>query len=566
MWGLYKNNNELVPPLLYSNEKGQDQVVREIVELFDSYDIIFLQGAVGTGKSAIALSVANELNGGIVVVPTKTLQQQYVRDYCKHGQYKILKNDGGWLRIELIKGRGNFRCLYNPAVMCNDRSLPCAKPLPKKLTRVEAAKECDYYSPIVQFKLEKSYCEELECEFETLRYEAVGGLFSVLRRHEKVCSYYQQYYNAYIYADVVLMNSAIWMIESLILKRKPIKPVEIVDEGDAFLDNLTLRKAISLRTIKRLEKKLDKDVPENIEKKFYKIKKDFLNIISKNYEGEIKGEQVSFLKEFTSLLEAMGEDNSYSDIFQFIDECYVSVKDERIEYFIPEPAIVLKELLKLSAKKVLFMSATFQSQEVLENVFGLDNFCFVEGETKFPGVIYPKQLGTESRVTYKNWGYEAFRKKYWQILSEAIKQSAKPCLVTVHAFKYLPENIREKLNKEGVGTLRTKNGDVTFSTVMKRGVDLRDDKCRSIVMLKFPFPDVGDPILKALKLKLGDKVFWQYYHDIAEREFIQTLGRGVRHENDWIELWSPDKTVFGYLKNVWKGNIKEKVEKLESNL
>ncbi|MCD6138887.1 MAG: hypothetical protein J7J91_10065, partial [Deltaproteobacteria bacterium] len=56
--------------------------------------------------------------------------------------------------------------------------------------------------------------------------------------------------------------------------------------------------------------------------------------------------------------------------------------------------------------------------------------------------------------------------------------------------------------------------------------------------------------------KLGDKVFWQYYHDIAEREFIQTLGRGVRHENDWIELWSPDKTVFGYLKNVWKGKIR----------
>ena len=45
------------------------------MDLFDSYDVVFLQGAVGTGKSAIALMVANELNGGIVVVPTKTLQQ-----------------------------------------------------------------------------------------------------------------------------------------------------------------------------------------------------------------------------------------------------------------------------------------------------------------------------------------------------------------------------------------------------------------------------------------------------------------------------------------------------------
>ena len=558
MWALYRDD-KIVSPLLYSNEKGQDQVVREIVELFDSYDIIFLQGAVGTGKSAIALSVANELNGGIVVVPTKTLQQQYVRDYCKQGGYRILKKDGSWLRIELIKGRGNFRCLYDPKVACNDRKLPCVAPLHDDLSRVEMAEECDYYSPVVHSKLEKKYCEELDCRFETLHYEAVGGLFSVLRRNEEICPYYQQYCDAYVYADVVLMNSAIWEIETLILKRKPVKPVEIVDEGDAFLDNLTLRKAISLRTIKRLEKKLNKDTPKNIEKKFYEIKKNFLEITSKDYEGEIKGEQVSFLKEFTNFLEVMGEDNSYMDIFQFIDECFVSVKDERIEYFIPEPNKVLKELLKLSAKKILFMSATFQSQEVLENVFGLNNYCFVEGETKFPGTVYPKRIGTESRVTYRNWKYEAFRQRYWQNLTEAIKQSSKPCLVTVHAFKYLPENFRERL--KGRQTLRTKNGDITFSTVMKRGVDLRDDRCRSIIMLKFPFPDMNDPILKAMKLKLGDKVFWQYYHDIAEREFIQTLGRGVRHGDDWVELWSPDRSVFGYLKSLWKGDIKEKVEK-----
>jgi len=562
MWALYQDD-KIVPPLLYSNEKGQDQVVREIVELFDSYDIIFLQGAVGTGKSAIALMVANELNGGIVVVPTKTLQQQYVKDYCKQGRYRILKKDGGWLRIELIKGRGNFRCLYDPEVACNDRKLPCVAPLHDDLSRVEMAKECDYYSPVIHSKLEKKYCEELDCRFETLHYEAVGGLFSVLRRNEEICPYYQQYCNAYVYADVVLMNSAIWEIETLILKRKPVKFVEIVDEGDAFLDNLTLRKAISLRTIKRLEKKLEKkkNISEKIKNRLNVIKDDFLRITTKDYEGEIRETEIKFLQKFAKFLEDIGEENSYIDIFQFIKECYVSVKKERIEYFIPEPNKVLKELLKLSAKKILFMSATFQSQEVLENVFGLDNYCFVEGETKFPGTVYPKRIGTESRVTYRNWKYEAFRQRYWENLTEAIKQSSKPCLVTVHAFKYLPENFRERL--KGRQTLRTKNGDITFSTVMKRGVDLKDDRCRSIVMLKFPFPDMNDPILKAMKLKLGDKVFWQYYHDIAEREFIQTLGRGVRHSGDWVELWSPDKSVFGYLRNIWKGNIEDKVERVE---
>jgi hypothetical protein len=36
----------------------------------------------------------------------------------------------------------------------------------------------------------------------------------------------------------------------------------------------------------------------------------------------------------------------------------------------------------------------------------------------------------------------------------------------------------------------------------------------------------NDPILKAMKLKLGDDRFWAYYHDIAKREFVQTIGRG----------------------------------------
>jgi len=558
MWGLYRGD-ELVPPLLYSNEKGQDQVVREILELFNSYDIIFLQGAVGTGKSAIALSVANKMNGGIVVVPTKTLQQQYVKDYCKGGEYRILKDDRTWLRVELIKGRSNFRCLLNPKVMCNHKTLPCVKPLCKGSTRVEQARICKYYSPIIPMKLESTYFKELGCKFETLRYEAVGGVFSILRRNEKICPYYQQYSN-YIFSDVILMNSAIWMIETLTLKRKPIKSVEIIDEGDSFLDGLSLRKVISSRTLKRIQKKLGDDASEEEKEGFEAIKKRFVSITQKKYEGEIREEEKSFLKQFVKFLKNIEEEDNYSDIFEFLDECFVSIKSQRnpqIEYFIPEPVLVLKRLRDLTAKKILFMSATFQSQEILENVFGLDNFCFVEGETKFPGTVRLMQVGTESRVTYKNWEYKNFREAYWRMLVKAIKKSAKPCLVPVHAYKYLPDTIRERLARGRTGTLKTKSGDVVFSTVMKRGIDLKGDKCRSIVLLKYPFPDMNDPVLRAMKLKLGEKTFWQYYHDIAERELIQTIGRGVRSNDDWVEVWSPDKTVLGYVKNLWKGDIIE---------
>lgn len=558
MWSLYQNN-KLVTPLLYSTEKGQDTSVREIVEAFESYNVVFLQGAVGTGKSAIALSTANKLGGGIIVVPTKILQQQYIEDYCENN-YKILKSNKDWMRISLIKGRNNFDCLYDPYLKCNHKSLPCVKTLPRRkgkpVSRLEIAKDCPYFSPVVSSMLEITYQFELDCEFETLHYKGVGNDFAILRRQEQVCPYYQQY-REYESADVILMNSSIWMLETLGLKRKPAKPIEIIDEGDAFLDGLSLKKSINYRVIDGIEEKLIKDVTVGKEtlEAFSEIKNLFNEITKVDYEGDIGKDEKLFLKEFVEFLSEIGDENSgkYSDIIEFLDECYVSIKDNQIEYFIPEPKIVVKKLLDLSADKMLFMSATFQSEKILEEIFGFDNFCFIEGEPKFPGIVYPKQLGTENRVTYKNWKRKDFKNVYWSNLSKAIKQSAKPCMIPVHAFKYLPEGIREKL--KGQRTLRTRDGSITFSTVMKRGVDLKDDMCRSIVMLKFPFPNVGDPILKAMKLKLGDENFWRYYQDIAKREFIQTIGRGVRHKEDWIEFYSPDKTCLGFLENLWKGEI-----------
>ena len=558
MWNLYQND-KLVTPLLYSTEKGQDSTVNEVAEAFESYDITFLQGAVGTGKSAIALSTANKLGGGLVVVPTKILQQQYVQDYCENN-YKILKDNSDWLKISLIKGRNNFDCLYDPYLKCNHKSLPCVKTLPRRkgkaVSRLEMAKECPYFSPVVSSMLESVYQFELDCEFETLHYKAVNNDFSILRRQEQVCPYYQQY-REYESADVILMNSAIWMLETLSLKRKPIKPVEIIDEGDAFLDSLSLKKSINQRVIENIEEKLIKDnaIGKEELETFAGIKNLFNEITKVKYEGDIGENEKLFLKQFVEFLSSIGDETSgkYSDILEFLDESYISVDNNQIEYFIPEPKIVVKKLLNLSSKKMLFMSATFQSEKILEDIFGFDNFCFIEGEPKFPGIVYPKQLGTENRVTYKSWKRKEFKNLYWKNLSAAIKQSTKPCMIPVHAFKYLPEGIRNKL--KGQRTLRTKDGSVTFSTVMKRGVDLKDDECRSIIMLKFPFPSVGDPILRAMKLKLGEENFWRYYQDIAKREFIQTIGRGVRHKNDWVEFYSPDKTCLGFLENLWQGEI-----------
>src|SRR4030042_251058 len=110
MWSLYQENNFL-KPLKFSNGKTQEDVVREVLDsIKEGYKVIFIRGVCGTGKSAIALNIARKIGKTSIVVPGKTLQNQYKNDYEKE---KYLANDRGErLKISVITGRNNHKCRF----------------------------------------------------------------------------------------------------------------------------------------------------------------------------------------------------------------------------------------------------------------------------------------------------------------------------------------------------------------------------------------------------------------------------------------------------------------------
>ncbi|KXA97304.1 hypothetical protein AKJ38_01550 [candidate division MSBL1 archaeon SCGC-AAA259I14] len=157
-----------------------------------------------------------------------------------------------------------------------------------------------------------------------------------------------------------------------------------------------------------------------------------------------------------------------------------------------------------------------------------------------------KRLGVEKTVNNRRWKNYSFRKRYGKVRDEILERVEKPCFVPVHATKYLHRDI-EKLTEEE----KKEIDGVTFSTKMDRGSDL--EEMESVVLLKYPFPNLGDSLLKATKKRLGEKKFWTYYRDIAEREFIQQIGRTVRSPDDEVEFWSPDAKCHERLRQSWKG-------------
>jgi Rad3-related DNA helicase len=90
--------------------------------------------------------------------------------------------------------------------------------------------------------------------------------------------------------------------------------------------------------------------------------------------------------------------------------------------------------------------------------------------------------------------------------------------------------------------------DVLFSTRSARGVDFPGEQCNSIVFTKYPNPNVQDPFWKILN-KTRPNHYWGFYRDKARREILQKIYRGLRFEEDNVEVWSPDLRVLEFFEN-----------------
>ena len=75
--------------------EGQHTMALDIVDSITNRSILLIEAGTGTGKSAIAATLANMSESSYILTVTKQLQEQYLRDF----------ND-----FKVVKGRSNFQC------------------------------------------------------------------------------------------------------------------------------------------------------------------------------------------------------------------------------------------------------------------------------------------------------------------------------------------------------------------------------------------------------------------------------------------------------------------------
>lgn len=539
--GLYDDSGELLPRV-YSSGKTQLDAIEEILEAFESSDIVFFKGVVGSGKSVVGIRTALEFGKGVVSVPTKVLSDQYARSYEKEKYF--VKFNGSRAKLGVMKGRRNFPCLYlqdkGHDGTAASRTIPCRRPLKKSAgeRRLDALKDCRHWG----FLFPKSYGSKIE-DAEKLPYIGVGGEWLLCLKGE--CPYWKQF-TAYVDADVTIMNSAKWMAEVMI-GRIPKVPITVVDEADEWLDSLALKTVISERHVEKIAD-------------FLRDQKEFKKELESFWNEVLKGntDPIEFAIFFAGLLEELDETGDellwkLKAVVEHEEWVECEKRENSLLFLVPDPRPVFRKIFEKLKCRWLLMSATIQSNSVLREIFGIEPII-VEGETKFPGTLIRRKSGHEVVVRHENWTKEEFREAYWRCLYEIFELAEKPAFVPVHAFKYLPIELFEKLKTSSDDMVELEN--IFLSSKMDRGADLKGMK--SIILLKFPFPEVEDPLLKGMKKRLGDKAFWLYYRDMADRSFIQQIGRVLRSPHDKAEFWSPDLICHEMLRRVWKGEIIEK--------
>ncbi|MBR9704423.1 hypothetical protein GOV12_03365, partial [Candidatus Pacearchaeota archaeon] len=623
--------------------------------------VIFLKGICGTGKSAIALNLARKFGKTSIVVPIKSLQEQYLNDYTnnKHvlktkkfkvndfpefSKYPGLKEElekGEKLKISSIVGRKNFKCNYlqenkeenyNEKIIkketnsnlfeifekrpvykfkkendlsCDNDMLPCKIEIKEKniriikeyikknpkvklsdfssiedIKRMTIAMICPYWSPILSDRLPKIH-DALKISYMGLN----DKKFNFFQR-KPGCPYYDQYMS-YKNSDVLIYNSLKYKLETL-MDRKPMSQIDIIDECDEFLDSFAVEESINLN---KLTYAIDiistKD--EKVKELLLELS-DIINTIkiSKSFTDSPEGIFPAEKSIIHDLLKTIIENSDLLDLIENNESSYLFHLDEVARSFyslIDETFFTIekkdkntilhlvttnlekrfKELLEKN-KILILMSGTIHSESVIKSIFGITQYTIIDAETKHQGKLIKQKTGSEFDCSYKSFKSGiATREKFLKSLEKCIKTAKKPTLVHITAFSDLPTEVEiEKYNLTNLPTpislieeqrndplgkrvvnFKNKKTNILFTTKCSRGIDFPGDMCNSIIITRFPYPNISGIFWKILK-KNKPFSFMKFYMDKAHRELLQRIYRGLRSKNDNVELLSPDSRVLKF--------------------
>jgi len=486
----------------FSFRGNQEWALNQIADAINRPEIKFVvvQAPTGAGKSPIAMSMAKAAEDAFVLTSNKLLQDQYIRDFDAD--------------ICDLRGRANYQCLKHPGFTCGNS--PC-RSTPSGRGACSKEKACEYH---------KALDEAQNGEITSLNFAAGISFFN---------------FTPYFF------------------KRKLL----IIDEAHLIADNLTNFVEFTVSS-SHLQKMLPNGSGDNATIPNYPTSKEYLPWLyivaelmaerEKNFTGSAKvdmftGAAVKFddIENFNRKINKIITEIESDPENLVVDNTYVDYQKTIVDKIALKPVDVskyAKNNLFRFGQKTLMMSATIINYEEFIKSLGVEpaECVFIDIPSTFP---------KENRPIIRNYVGQ-LNKGNMEATMPLIIQNIKEILHNHHDQKGIihthtydtAKKLLYSLEKEFPGRLlfpensfkqaqvlafhaASKVPTVLISPSMTEGVDLKDDLSRFQVIVKVPYPYLGDKVVQARMKKSPDWIGWKTLLTL-----IQAYGRSTRSETD----------------------------------
>ena len=520
----------------------QKQILKEIeTNIKLGFKKIVISAPTGVGKSAIGMAIAKYFGTGFFITKSKSLQDQYTRDF------PILKS---------VKGKSNFECLklmdehkVDDPILAKELGHTCEKGV-----CLEGTEENSEGKSIKTF-----------CTFKPL----IKDVTFDTKLNESTCTYYFQKYFG------LISDFSVWNYSGFfqLMKNKSVftdyleKKVSIFDEAHGIEDQIINFIGIDISNKQLDECKIDvsryniSDVKELTAllvamKKFYATQ--YAEI--KGNDGDLKileyyDENFKKFSDFIGQIESDPKNFLISDNSNdFGNSVTISIKPLLISKYVDD---------FFNTEYQIFMSATINKKNFCETM-GLDEKHVAFIDTPKSPFLYEHRKVDFLDVAFLN-SRSSFAeeqnaiRKIDEILSKhkterglILTSSKKRCFDILSQLS--PENkkrirICHSSNSDGttqdekIAQHRATSASVLLSSSLWEGVDLKDDDSRFQIIAKAPYKSLGDTRVRAKMNK-----FPSWYSSETMMKILQGFGRSIRSEDDWARTYVIDSTINNLVK------------------
>ena len=501
-----------------SFRKGQFEVIKDVLEAFESYDYVVLGAGTGFGKSAVARTILDyktveEYNDAYLLTSTKMLQEQYY-DECKSNEHHVKYN--------IAKGRGNFAC-----------------------------REHDM----------KTTCSHGACQDSSEKYDCGYGMIGNDPRNNGGCYYWEQKGNA-IKSDVAIMNYDVLLSDYP--NHYKFRNLMVLDEAHNIDAKVMARVGLTLNQQRlhdvvgfRLD---DADYKEKDINYWVKRLKELEEILAdhilNNYKYYHSKREMDQIRRLSDSISKRVNEIEFDPNFWFVNplpyEKKMIIKPRDVSGYV-------KPLLLDNAEKHLFMSGSIIDKTNFVKYLGLsdDDVYYAHAESTFDmkknNPIIKKLCGG---LTYRN--KEKTLPKTYPIIEEILREHQgekgiihcnsrefrDKIMNNVHTNRFLTYD--SSIEKEALLDYfkESEYDNVIVAYSLEEGVDLPYNNINFQIIFKVPYPFLGDAQVKARKDADND---WYIIETI--RKMVQIQGRGMRAEDDYCTNYVLDSSFNGLIRN-----------------